>query len=496
MTPFTELLMIATMRIGVVGLMTLLASTAVAADSRLADAAMQQDRAAVRALLAVGLDVNTPQGDGATALHWSVHWDDEEMADLLLKAGAAVNATNELGVTPLWLGCLNASPTMVDRLLAAGANPDLALPSGETSLMTAARSGRADIVKLLLAGGADVDASEHYQGQTALMWAAAGRHPQVIRVLLELGADVHTRSLVRRRRISTELGGYDAAAAREIDKGGYTPLLFAAQQGSLESVTLLLAAGADVHDTAPDGTRALVVAAHSGHAEVAAFLLENGADPNAAAAGYTALHAAILRGEVDFVKALLARGADPNARLAKATPARRNSADYALEFDLVGATPFWLAAYYLEPAIMRLLSANGADPSFVTADGTTAVMAATQARRRVEPGFTADSVRDQQLMVDAVSVALDLGVNVMAANKEGNTALHTAATRRLNRVIELLVKRGAVLDEKNKKGLTPLALAATGPANRVSADGSAANATAELLRKLGATEGAASPTPR
>jgi ankyrin repeat protein len=188
------------------------------------------------------------------------------------------------------------------------------------------------------------------------------------------------------------------------------------------------------------------------------------------------------------VKTLLARGADPNLPLAKATPARRNSADYALEFDLVGATPFWLAAYYLEPAIMRLLLASGADPSYVTADGITAVAAAVQARRRVEPGLTPDPIRDQQLVLDAAGIALDHGVNVQAANKEGTTALHIAATRRLNRVIELLVERGAAVDVKNKKGQTPLALASAGPANRASADGSGANVTADLLRKLGARD--------
>jgi ankyrin repeat protein len=483
-----------TIRVGVAGLMTLcslLALTGHAAagrDARLVDAVMQQDGAAARALLKTGVDVNAAQGDGATALHWAAHWDDEEMTGLLLGAGAAVNSTNELGVTPLWLACLNASPAMVARLLKAGADPNIGLPSGETPLMTAVRSGNVEVVKLLLAGGADVSASENIQGQTALMWAAADRFPQVVRVLIELGADVHARSQVRRRRIGTELGGYNAAASREIDKGGYTPLLFAVQQGTLESVKLLLAAGADVNDTAPEGTSALVVAAHSGHGPVAAFLLAHGADPNADGAGYTALHAAILRGDAELVKALLARGANPNAALARATPARRNSADYALEFGLVGASPFWLAAQFLEPAIMRILLENGADASFVMKGGVTPVMASVQARRRVEPGFTADPIRDEQLVLDAVTIALDQGVDVNAAGKDGNTALHGATSRRLNRVIERLVERGATIDARNEKGQTPLALAATGSGNRASANGSDVNATAQLLRKLGAKE--------
>jgi ankyrin repeat protein len=320
------------------------------------------------------------------------------------------------------------------------------------------------------------------------MWAASERHPQVVRALLETGANVHARSQVRRRRISTALGGFDAEAAREIDKGGYTALLFAAQQGTLESVKLLLAAGADVNDTAPEGTSALVVAAHSGHGAVGAYLLEKGADPNAAAAGYTAVHAAILRGDAALLEALLARGADPNAPLVKATPARRNSADYALEFDLIGATPFWLAAQFAEPAIMRLLAAKGADPSYVTKDGITPVIAAIQARRRVEPGLTSDPVRDERRVLEAVTATVDLGGDVNAANKDGNTPLHTAASRRLTTVIQFLVDRGAKVDVKNQKGQTPLAVASAGAAGRSAPGTPGGNAAAELLQKLGAKE--------
>ena len=470
-----------------VALIALAARSAAAADTRLVEAVMQQDRAAVRALLAAGADVNAAQPDGATALHWAAHWDDGELVGRLLGAGAAVDATNELGVTPLSLACLDASPVVVEKLLAAGADPNIALPSGETPLMTAARTGNVAVVKLLVSRGADLNAGERVQGQTALMWSAAGRFPEVARILVEAGADVRARSQVRKRRVGTELGGFNAAAAREIDKGGYTALLFAVQQGTLETVKLLLAAGADVNDAAPEGTSALVVAAHSGHGAVATFLLERGANPNAADAGYTALHAAVLRGDVDLVKALLARGADPNAPVVKATPARRNSADYALEFDMVGATPFWLAARFLEPAIMRAVLAAGASPVFATKDGVTPVMAAVQARRRVEPGFTADPIHDEQLMVESVTVAVEPGVDVNAAGSDGTTALHTAASRGLNRVIELLAKRGARLDVKNKKDQTPLALALTGAGSRATANGGV-NATAELLRTLGATE--------
>ena len=461
-----------------------------AADTRVVDAARGADTTAVRALLKAGADVNAPQGDGARALHWAAHWDDMEMAELLLEARAAVNAANELGATALWLASLNGSPAMVDKLLKAGADPNIALLSGETPLMTAARTGSAEVVKLLAARGADLNATEHTQGQTALMWAASERHPQVVRVLVEVGADVNARSQVRRRRVNTETGGFNPTATMDIDKGGYTALLFAAQQGALESIDALVAGGAGLDDAAPEGTSPLVVAAHSGHGAAGIRLLEKGADPNAAGAGYTALHAAFLRGQVELASALLARGANPNAPLLKPTPVRRASADYAFDFSLTGATPFWLAARFLEPAIMRALAANGADPTFAMPDGTTSIMAAVQARRRVEPGFTADPVADERVALDAVTVAVALGVDVNAANaKDGNTALHAAATRRLNTIVQFLVDSGAAVDVKNQKGQTPLALASGGAGGRGGAGGAeSTNATAELLRKLGAKE--------
>ncbi|MGE3512375.1 MAG: ankyrin repeat domain-containing protein, partial [Vicinamibacterales bacterium] len=386
---------------------------------------------------------------------------------------------------PLWLASVNASPAVVETLLASGANPNAALPSGETPLMTAVRAGDVQVVRLLLANGANPNARERHQGQTALMWAAAGGSPDVARVLVEFGADIRARSAVRRRRVGTELGGFNGAAAREIDKGGYTPLLFAAQQGTVETVALLLAAGADVNEIAPEGTSALVVAAHSGHGAVCALLLERGADVEAAGAGYTALHAAVLRGDVELVKRLVARGANPNRPLEKSTPARRNSADYALEFEMVGATPFWLAARYLEPAIMRVLLAAGADPLFVMKGGITPVIAAVQARRRVEPGLAADPVGDEQLVLDAVAIAVERGADVNAATGDGTTAMHVAAARGLNRVIEFLAGRGARLDSKNKKGQTPLGLASAGSGRRSAAGG---DTTADLLRTLGARE--------
>src|SRR2546428_4646852 len=170
---------------------------------------------------------------------------------------------------------------MVARLLAAGANASAALLSGETVLMTCARAGDAAAVKALLAHGADVNAKEHEHQQTALMWAAAQRHPDVVELLINARADVRARSLTYAQ---TVVGEQTQRAGREelnytVLRGGATPLLFAARVGDVESAQLLLKAVADANDSPPDGVSALVLAAHSGHGDVAALLLEHGAGP-------------------------------------------------------------------------------------------------------------------------------------------------------------------------------------------------------------------------
>ena len=445
-------------------------------DTRLLDAARAADATGVMALLDRGAAANTRQADGATALHWAAHWDDVAMADALVRAGGDVDAANDFGATPLWLACLNGSASMVETLLAAGADANAALPSGETVLMTASRSGSAEAVSLLASHGADLDAREHTRGQTALMWAVAQQHPHVVEALVALGADVHARSTPQPRRIHTRTAGFNPAGVIDTVLGGSTALLFAARQGNLDAARHLVAAGADVNDVAAVGTSALVVAAHSGHTALARFLLDRGADPNAAEAGYTALHAATLRGDETLAAALLARGADPDAPVLRGSQGRRNSPDYVLEHDVVGATAFWLAARFAEPAIMRALVDGGADPQVVMQDGTTPLMAAVAARRRREPGLAANPAEDERRVLQAARAALDVGIDVDATDAAGNTALHAAARRRLDSVVALLADSGADLNARNHNGQTPLDVAG-GP-------GGDDNSTVELLRHL------------
>lgn len=470
-----------------------IASTALAArDSRLADAAEGRDQPALEALMKQRVDVNAPQPDGATALHWAVHWDDLDLALRLLHAGANVNAANDLRVTPLMLACENRSVAMVQQLLKVGADPNATNSTGETVLMAAARTGSLDIVKALLSKKANPNAKDPLHDQTALMWAVAEQHPDVVQALLDAGADVHARSRVRHRTISTGTRYGDQRSVSgvvETDLGGFTPLLFAARVGSVDCAQRLLAAGAKVNESAPDGASVLVVAAHSGHGAVAALLLEKGADPNAAEAGYTALHAAVLRGDLTLVKSLLAHGARPDPVLTKGTPSRYYSKDYAFREGFIGATPLWLAARFGESEIMRALAASGADARFrlpdrpshrdlqigevasvygssvliealIGARGVGVFLAGDRRERYEGPGDVAAKAdgEDERIALVTAKTALELGAEVNASDVAGNTPLHVAAALGLLSVIPLLVDHGAQLDAKNKAGQTPLSI--------------------------------------
>jgi len=430
------------------GALAIAAPVLSAESPRLADAAAKKDGAALRALLRDKADVNAAQADGATALHWAVHWDDAEAVDLLIRAGANVNAKNDYSATPLSLACTNGNAEIVERLLAANANPNATAPSGETPLMRCARTGSAAAVKSLLMRKADVGARDNEQGQTALMWAVAQKHPSVTEVLIQAGADIGAKS-----------------------KGGFTPLLFAARVGDVESAKLLLKAGANVNEAAPNGMTPLLLASASGHQALGIYLLGKDADPNARdSLGATALHYAVLKGitslnEVRFanyvehlfrpnmeglVKALLAHKANPNLRIDKPVPLGGSRSQH-----VVGATPFLLAAASPDPAVMRLLLSAGADGKAKTKDGLTAVMLASGVARGQD--FTDE---DKRISVDAVRIAVETGIDINAASETGLTAMHGAAANGANDVVQYLVQKGGKLDVRDKYQQTPLSIAA------------------------------------
>jgi len=403
---------------------------------------------------AVGQVPHLPRADGSTPLHWASYRDDLESADLLIRAGANVNAANDLGATPLWVASQNGSEAMVRKLLQAGANPNLALLAGETPLMVAARSGYAAVVEQLLAKDANPGA-RGARGQTALMWAVSQKHPDVVKVLLAHGADVKARSQEWSEMMAVPPHGY-LGYNRQIPHGGDTALLFAARVGDLDSAKLLVAAGANVNDADAWGVSATVLAAHSGYTEFVEFLLEKGADPTAAAAGFTALHEAIMRRDERMATALLDHGADPNAPLRTWTPTRRSSHDFHFEPALVGATPYWLAARFTEPSVMRLLVKHGADPLFVhhsdqVADRgfqhrievTTALMAATGMGGGTTAWVQPAKSEREPLTLEAVKLAAELGADVNAVNTDGRTALDAAKALRYDSVVKFLVQKGA-----------------------------------------------------
>ncbi len=437
------------------------------ADLQIKEAIRSGDHAAVRALLDDGADVNAPEADGATVLHWAVRWDDRESVDLLLGAGADAAAANAYGVTPLSLACINRSAPLVARLLDAGADPDAATTMGETALMTCARTGTADAVAALLEHGAgNVNARESSRGQTALMWAVAQGHADVVRILIAHGADVHARTDSRSLLVS--VGGRGDERARELPLGGFTPLLFAARHGRVESARHLLDAGADVNETGPDGASSLVTASFSGHGELAAFLLERGAEPNAAGAGYAALHTAVLRADATLVRTLIAHGADPDVRLTGGSRVPRATNWWILPGSLAGATPFLLAAKYVDVEIMRVLAEHGADPHLALRDGTTPLMMTAGADwsngeidrhyRRVPPEVADALHADERPNLEATRFALSLGADVNARNDAGDTALHSAVFKAWPGVIDLLVEHGGDMQAMNERERTPLSM--------------------------------------
>ena len=421
-------------------------------DVRVAEAEKSADKAAVRELVQNHADVNTPLIDGATALHWAAYWDDLETAQLLLQSGAAVDAANRYGVTPLSLAATNGNAAMITLLLDAKADPNLALPGGETPLMTAARTGKADAVKVLLKRGADAKAKDADHGQTALMWAADEGHAAVIETLIEFGADLHA-----------------------VSKGGFSALLFASRDGRPEAVKALLKAGANVNDSVQKGskqagTSAMSLAAANAHYELAAFLLDAGADPNAAGQGWTALHAVSWVRQpgyasndpapegsgsmtsIDFVKKLVAKGADVNAKMTTRTSVGLSS------LNTSGATPFLLAARTGDAELMRLLVKLGADPKIPNVDGTTPLMVAAGVGTR-SPGEDAGTNEE---VLEAVKLAVELGNDVNAVDKNGETAMHGVAYKWVPEAAQYLLDHGASVEVFNKKdshGWTALRIA-------------------------------------
>jgi ankyrin repeat protein len=418
------------------------------ADVTLVQAIKNGDAASARALVKAKADANSAEPDGTTALHWAVRNGNVEMVDLLIRSGAKVATANRYGVTPLSLACTSGNAALVERLLAAGADPNGVLPDGETVLMTASRTGSLDVLKALIARGANVRARERRKGQTALMWAAAENNVAAIRALVEAGADINERST----------------------GGSFTPYLFAVRAGHVAAARALIDAGVDVNQALTDGTSALVLAVVNAHYELAAALLDQGANPGADKQGWTALHQIAwsrrhnagfnLPGPVatggldslDLVRKLVQKGANVNARITKEPrDGNRN------QLNRIGGTPFLMAAKSDDVPLMRALLENGADASLTTNRGTTALMVAAG----VGIWAPGENPGTHEEALAAVTLALEAGGGkVNDVDQDGETALHGAVYRGgAIPVIQVLIDKGATLDVKNKKGWTPVIVA-------------------------------------
>jgi cytohesin len=480
----------------------MLAVTSVGAaegETRLPAAARAGDSEAVTRLLREGAAVSEAEPDGTTALHWAVYRDDAAMMDRLIAAGANVNIANRNGATPLTLACTNANTAIVERLLKAGADPK-ASPSGASPLITCAGAHAVAAVKLLIANGADVDATDSYRNQTPLMWAAAENHAAIVTTLLEAGAKVDARST-----------------------GNFTALMFAVRQDARDSVRLLLDAGADVNFTAPNGQSALRIAINNRHYTLASTLVEWGAHVYTKdRLGNTPLHELVSArsparhlgnqfiafsetgdptqmNSLALMKQLVAYGADPNARTEPVNVVHERWTDKGIYsanrpfmdngVNLGGTTPYLVAAQNADVEAMRLLQTLGADPRLATFANNTAVMLASGI------GFVEGSrrYRPEKDALEAVKLAAAAGVDVNAANANGQTALHGAVYRAGNSIIKFLIESGARTEFQDELDRTPLKLAMEG-FNQV-ASLIRRDSAAGLLKELGAKMPTAKPTP-
>jgi len=454
---------------------------------------------ALGVLRASAADPNQTEPDGTTSLHWAVQHERLDLVQALISSGANVNAKNRYGTPPLVLAAINGNASITEALLKAGADVQVSVPETGSVLIAAARTGNPDVIKLLIAAGGEVNFSERYSGQTALMWAAAEGHSAAVKALIAGGAKV------------------DAQAH---DKK--TALFFAVRKGDADSVKTLIAAGADVNARTepietpncdickkyPPGTKfnktgdsMLVVAVMNANFEVADLLLNNGADPNASGTHWTPLHALIRirnyeetqfpapkgTGKLDsleFAKHLLAHGANPSARADGLTTKRSSGDQNYLEFK--GATPFFLAAKAADLPMLHLLLAAKADYVTPAENHTTPLMVAAGVGcvtgQWIEPEH--DVLETVKILVD------DLKADVNAQSDAHETALHGAACRAADSVVQYLADRGAKLNVKNVDGMTPLDLVVDGIAKPVEISGvpiekiGYSDHTAALLKKL------------
>ena len=472
-----------------------------ARSSALGDAARAGDVGAVIALLqAGGADLDGPGRDGTPALHWLVQLGERAAVERLIAAGADVNAENRYGMRPLHVAIEVGAVEIARQLLDAGAEAGAPDRAGEPPLLLAARAGEPSIVAALLEHGADVDAREPHYGQTPLMAAVREGRIEAVERLLEAGADVDAQTFPEEpprfippsespdglsKGIGIVRAGWPEGRGKRFPAGGSkTPLWYAARHGHLEITERLLAHGAEVDLADGNGITPLINAiinassvrispdGETDHLEIAHLLLDAGANPNASDwYGQTPLWAAVdirnlelgprnnernVRDEaLALIDRLLELGADPNARTREFPHERRFIVEVVGSVawvDLTGQTPFLRAAAAGDLEVMHRLLERGADPTIATYAGTTPLMVAAGVNWAVDETYT----RGPEAMLAAVQLTLELGNDINAVNSMGIGAIHGAANRGSNDIIEYLAAHGAHLDVPDVQGRTPL----------------------------------------
>jgi len=433
-----------------------------------------------------GASPNARLADGSTPLQWAEYRGDSAEVQRLIRAGADVSAINNYGASALSIAAEAGNTQIVRLLLKAGANADSPNAEGQTALMSVARTGNVEAARLLVKAGAHVNAREQWGDQTALMWAAAQRQPDMVRFLVRGGAEVNARGVVRNwpRKVTSE------PREKDMNWGGFTPMLYAAREGCAACAKELLAGGADIDLPDPHGTTPLVLAIMNMHFDTAKFLIEAGAnvqlwDFYGEAPLYAAVDMRIVpvgaridtpstdnTTSLDLIHLLLERGANVNAQLKLPLPSRPVAAAGGREdkrLHNIGATALLRAAVGADLVVMQLLIDHGAQVELPLADGTTPFLAAlmpstTRAREKGEQQALA-AIRllkaagaDPNNAVTRSNTALHLihthGQN--EARVKGSTALQIAAVQDWSDAVKQLVEWGVDINARDDDGLTAL----------------------------------------
>jgi ankyrin repeat protein len=458
------------------------------AETPVGDAVLRNDLSRLAALIAEGAAVNSPDALGNAPLHLAARQGSLDSLALLLRNDADPDRANRYGVTPLELAIEQQDPAKVEALLKAGADANAKRHSGETLLMLAAETGVHAIVAVLLQHGADLAVQDPHFGQSALMFAARAGHATIVRQLLDAGAEVNA---------ATSIGPAPAFVApnsvpgfgfgvgilrggvpkdrgrREPQPGGMTALLYAARHGHIEVARVLLEHGAAIDQAEANGIWPLLMAISNDNPAMAQFLIDAGGAVNgqdwygrsplweAVNVRNLYVHNATFVNGIDrapylpLIEALLAKGAEVNARTKETPPFRHHLLEItgSLEWvDFTGQTPFLTAALAGDVTVMKLLLDHGADPHIHTYEGTSALMAAAGVNWVVAQTWTESPER----LLEAVKLCHALGMDVNQTNSMGITALHGAANRGSNNIIEYLVANGADLTHRDTEGRTAL----------------------------------------